>query len=450
MATRPATQQLEPFLAPAPGFLVKRKTSEPGWLAQRRGAALEAFRARGFPTTKDEEWKYTNVAPLLQGGYQVEPSRDGTGSPRKPQADLRQRYGDADLIVVDGRVAHAGARIGGGDPAVRAGSLQKALEAEASPLEPHLGAYADVVEHAFTALNTIYFEDGAYLDVRSGAAVAEPLHILYVSTGGPARRWTHPRSLVVLGEGSRATVVETFAGPGASDYITNSVTEVALGPNASLDHYRIQDEAEGASHVGLLEVAQSRDSRFSSHLDSFGGGLVRNDLNVTFREPGAECVLNGLFIAHGRQHMDNHTRVDHRVPHCSSQEFYKGILDDEATGVFYGKVFIRKNAVKSSASQTNKNLILSGKALVDSTPALEIHNNDVKAAHGSTTGQLDPAALFYLRSRGLDELMARSLLTYAFANDVLAAVKVPRVRQRLDAFLFTRLPNGDAVREALA
>jgi Fe-S cluster assembly protein SufD len=294
------------------------------------------------------------------------------------------------------------------------------------------------------ALNTAFCEDGALVEIAPGAVLAEPVHLVYLSTPrwGHEATLSHPRTLVLAGRGSDATLIETCGGLEGEAYFTNAVTEVRLDAGARLDHYKLQRESDRAFHVASLAVRQQRDAFFSDHFVCLGGSLVRQDIDVLLDGEGAECVLNGLFMADGRQHMDTHTLIHHARPHGTSRELYKGVLDGRARGVFHGKVLVGKDAQKTDAYQSNKNLLLSREALVHSTPALEIFADDVKCKHGSTTGQLDPEALFYLRSRGLGEQAARSLLIYAFASDLVARVKVPAVKASLEAFLKDRLPQA--------
>jgi len=254
----------------------------------------------------------------------------------------------------------------------------------------------------------------------------------------------------VAGRGSEGRIVETFTGPGGAAYLTNAVTEVAVDDNAFVDHYKVQREGEEAFHVATLTARLGRDARFSDHSFSFGAAISRNDIDVRFAAEGGECVLNGLFMVDGARLTDTHTRVDHAQPHCSSRELYKGVLDDSARGVFNGLVLVRPGAQKTDAEQMNRNLLLSREALVHAVPQLEILADDVKCRHGSTTGQLDPAALFYLRSRGIGEAEARGLLTWAFASDLVHDLAVPSVREAVLGHLQARLRGTALVAEAIA
>jgi Fe-S cluster assembly protein SufD len=313
-------------------------------------------------------------------------------------------------------------------------SLGRNFETNPEQVEPHLAQYASYRGHAFTALNTAFLEDGAFVSIARGKVVEEPIHLLFLSTTHGEGAVCHPRSLILAGEGSQATVIESYVGTGDDVYFTNAVTEIVAGPAAVVDHYKLQRESEEAFHVATLQVQQARNSTLSSHAVTLGGALVRNEVNAVLDDEGCTCTLNGLYLAAGRQHVDNHTVIDHARPRCTSHELYKGILDGQAHGVFNGKIYVRQDAQKTDAKQTNQTLLLSEDATINTKPQLEIYADDVKCTHGATVGQLDDEALFYLRTRGIDKEAARHLLTYAFANDVISRVKVAPVRAHLEEF----------------
>jgi Fe-S cluster assembly protein SufD len=419
------------------------RRTEPAWLAALRTEAMERFEARGFPTTRDEAWKYTSVAPIARVAFErAAPGRfDG-----RALAPFRLR-GCREIVLVNGRHVPELSTVGG---AVEVSSLREVLAREPDRLRPHLGRNVGDEPNVFAALNAAFLEDGALVAVPAGKVAQEPIHVLHFSTGDGPPSVSHPRTLIVARARSQATVVETWAGTDGATYFTNAVTEAFLEDGAVLDHYALQREGDASFHVATLGMEQGRASRFSDHSVTLGGALHRRDVNTVFGGEGGECVLNGLFVAGARQHMDTHTRIDHARPHCSSRELYKGVLDGKARGVFHGTILVRKDAQKTDAMQTNKNLLLSREALVQSTPALQIFANDVKCKHGSTTGQLDPAALFYLRSRGIGEEAARALLTYAFASDVVGRMGVEAIRTGVTAFLQSRLPQAAEIQEALA
>jgi Fe-S cluster assembly protein SufD len=418
------------------------RRTEPAWLVALRAEAMERFEARGFPTTREEAWKYTSVAPIARVAFA--PAAPGRVDGRALEP-FRLR-GCREVVLVNGRHVPELSSAGG---AVEIMGLGAVLAREPDRLRPHLGRHLGDEPNVFAALNAAFLEDGALVAVPAGK-VAQPIHVLHFSTGDGPPSVSHPRTLILAGARSQATVVETWAGADGAAYFTNAVTEVFVGDGAVLDHYTVQREGDAAFHVATLGAGQGRAARFSDHSVTLGGALHRRDVNAVFAGEGGECVLNGLFVAGGRQHMDTHTRIDHAVPHCSSRELYKGVLDGQARGVFHGTVLVRKDAQKTDAMQTNKNLLLSAQALVQSTPALQIFADDVKCKHGSTTGQLDPAALFYLRSRGIGEAAARALLTFAFASDVVGRIKLDAIRTGVTAFLQSRLPQAVEIQEALA
>ena len=265
--------------------------------------------------------------------------------------------------------------------------------------------------------------------------VEQPIHLLFISTGGKKASVSHPRNLIVIGKGSQVSIVENYVGLGGGNYFTNAVTEIVVGENAVADHYKLQRESDEAFHVATQQVCLERNGNVSSHSISLGGALVRNDVNVVLDGEGGECTLNGFYMVSGDRHVDNHTRIDHVKPHGTSRQLYKGVLDGRSRGVFNGKIYVHKGAEKTDARQTNNNLLLSLDALIDTKPQLEIYNNDVKCTHGSTIGQLDQDAIFYLRSRGIGVESARRLLTYAFASDVIGRIRIDSVRAQLDKLL---------------
>ena len=465
-------------------------------LSALRQAAITRFGALGFPTTRQEEWRYTNLAPLARAAFQRAPARMVGGGATSPSAEPvvgAPRLGPgvvarwtfdaaATLVFVDGQFApelSTGAGGAGGErplpPGIEVTSLAAVLAREPRRVTPWLGRHTSFQDQPFVALNTAFLHDGAVVLLPRGAVLERPVHLLYLSTPfpvAPVRRSRHggagagaravaaakpavpapatvsyPRNLIVAGEGSQLTVVETYAGEGA--YFTCGVTELVAGPGAVVDHYKVQRESREAYHLATLQVYGDRASVISSHSISLGGGLVRNDVNALLDGEGIDCILNGLYLADGRQLVDNHMRVEHAKPHCASHELYKGILDGKARTVFNGLIHVHPGAQKTDAKQSNRNLLLSADAIANSNPRLEIFADDVRCTHGSTVGQLDADAVFYLRSRGIGEAAARSLLTYAFASDIVARIKVEAVRHDLEEYLFARLPQGEVVRQAV-
>jgi Fe-S cluster assembly protein SufD len=451
-----------PYLADWEVFRRDLPGGEPAALAALRRAAIQRFAVLGFPTTRQEEWRFTNLAPLARASFQRAAAPAAPAAPATPTEVGAKRITPGDLapwtfeaaarlVFVDGRFtpelsSFDGLR--GLPPGSLVEELAAALAREPQRLEPYLGRHTGFQDQPFVALNTAFLRDGAVVMVPRGAVLERPVHLLYLSTAVPPAPATvsYPRNLIVAGEGSQLTVVETYAGEGA--YFSCGVTELIAGPSAVVDHYKVQRESQDAYHLATLQVYGERASVISSHSISLGGGLVRNDVNAMLDGEGIDCILNGLYLAEGRQVVDNHMRVEHAKPHCASHELYKGILDGKARSVFNGLIHVHPGAQKTDAKQSNRNLLLSADAIANSNPRLEIFADDVKCTHGSTVGQLDDDAVFYLRSRGIGLDAARSLLTYAFASDILARIKVEPVRHDLEEFLFARLPQGEVVRQA--
>ncbi len=416
---------------------------EPSWLGALRRKALERFADLGFPTTRDEEWRYTSVAPIAKTPFRVAASRRRNGVSRRDLEHVLFGGPECTLLVfVNGHYAPELSHLLPLPEGVKAGSLADFLEREPALVEPHLARHARFEDQAFVALNTAFLKDGAFVHVPRMKVLSEPIHLLFVTTGNSAPPVSHPRNLIVVEEGSQAAIVENYVTLSGGAYFTNAVTEVVAGESSVVDHCKLQREGEEACHVCTIQSHLGRNSRLSSHAVTLGGALVRNDVNSVLDAEGAECVLNGLYLAVGCQHMDNHTFIDHARPEGTSREFYKGILAGASHGVFNGKIRVRKDAQKTDARQTNRNLLLSEAALVDTKPQLEIHADDVKCNHGATIGQLDEDALFYIRSRGVDEARARSLLVHAFASDIVERIPVEPVRTGLECELVTRLPVG--------
>lgn len=406
--------------------------SGPEWLRTVRGAAAERFAHLGFPTRRDEEFRFTNVAPIAETPFQRANLAASTISPDDFKAFTYEGLLGSQLVFVNGHYQQELSRLEGLPPGVIASTLAEAMQSHASLVEQNLARHARYQEHAFVALNTAALEDGAFLYVPRGAIVEQPIHLLFVSRPSDGPTVSHPRTLIVAEENSQCTVVESYAGPAEAVYFTNAVTEVMTAENAVVDHYKVQRESQKAFHVATLQIQLAQASNFSSHSIGLGGRLVRNDANAVLGGEGGECTLNGLQMARDHQLVDNHTSIDHAMPHCASHEVYKHILDDHARGVFNGKIFVRLDAQKTDAKQTNQTLLLSSDAQINTKPQLEIFADDVRCTHGATIGQLSADALFYLRTRGIPQDQARALLTYAFASDIVSRIKIDAIRAQLD------------------
>ena len=424
---------------------LKEAENTPSWLLPRRQAAIDRFLALGFPTTRDEEWKYTNVAPIAKTAFE----QAGTVETRVTNEDIGDYLLDATfcrLVFVNGRYSAELSSAAALPDGVKVCSLADAMQTEQTLVETHLAKYADYENQAFTPLNTAFMQDGTFVFVPRGVIVRTPIHLLFVSSANGRAIISHPRNLIVCEANSQVSVIESYAGLDSGKYFTNTVTEFVAGENAVIDHYKVEQESDDAYHVTTRQIYQERDSNVSSHTVTYSGGLIRNDVNTVLDGEGCNCMLNGLYVLRGSQHADHHLRVDHAKPHCNSWEYYKGILSDQSRGVFTGRIIVREDAQKTDAKQSNMNLLLSPDALVDTKPQLEILADDVKCTHGATIGQIDEDAIFYLRSRGIREEAARSLLTYAFAGESLGQVRIEPLRERLLDLLSTRLPHGQSLR----
>jgi Fe-S cluster assembly protein SufD len=418
------------------------------WTQQLRKAAISRFAEMGFPTTRDEEWKYTNVAPITRVAFQHGRQATPDAASEALAAASVPQLGGVQLVFINGHhVPELSARQGL-PHGLEVNSLAAALSSRPHWIEAHLARYADFEDHAFVALNTAFMQDGACIYIPRGTVLDVPLHFVFISLPQGEPTVSYPRNLLVLEDGAQATVIESYIGLGSDAHFTNAVTELVLGQNAVAEHCKLEWEGSGAFHIATLQVQQARSSTFVSHAFAVGGALARQDINVVLQGEGGETTLNGLYMATDQQHIDNHTRIDHVMPHCISREFYKGVLNGKARGVFNGKIVVHKDAQQTDAMQTNKNLLLSEDASIDTKPQLEIFNNDVKCAHGTTIGQLDANSVFYLRSRGLDEDAARSLLTYAFASELVHRIKLEPLRTKLNDFVLTWLPQSQRVKEA--
>lgn len=418
------------------------------WVARLRSQALERFADIGFPSPRQENWKYTNIAALERQLFSpAPPTQTASLALQQIEAVLIQDVAAHRIVFIDGRYMPTPGAGGGLPGGITVASLAATLERDAARLEPFLGRQATVSEHGFTALNAALLADGAFVHLAKDVVAEQPIYLVFITTAHGAPVMTAPRTVIVAESGSQATVIEHYVALTDAAYLTNAVTEVVAAPGARVEHYRVQQESTKAFHVGGLHVHQERDSVFSAYGADLGGLLVRNDVQVTLDAEGAACELNGLYIVDGRRHVDNCTFVDHARPRGSSREYYKGILDGRGRAVFNGRVRVRPDAQHTDARQMNKNLLLSKDAEVDTKPQLEIYADDVKCGHGATVGQLDANALFYLRSRAIDEVAARDLLTYAFAHDVLNRFKLAPVRSQLERKLTTRLLHGRSVEE---
>ena len=400
-----------------------------------RKLAITKFSELQFPTTRDEEWKYTNISPLLKHSF-VPALKVEEDYNIQVNHFLFDKMEHSLLVFVNGLFSKRLSKIKKLPKGVIAGSLAEEIRVNNPIVKTHLGKYADFSGHIFTSLSTAFVNDGAFIYIPEGKIIDDPIHVLFITVSDENKLLVQPRNLFFADRNSQSTIIEHFVSLNNEEvYLTNTVTEIITQENAFVDHVKLQEESLKAFHVGRMDVNQERNSNFVSHLISFGAELSRNDFNSRFNDEGGESMLNGLYLIGGSQLFDAHTLIDHAKPHCNSHEHYKGILMDNSRGVFNGKVIVRKDAQKTNAFQENNNLILSDSALVNTKPQLEIFADDVKCSHGATIGQIDEDAMFYLKSRGIGDDRAKAILIHAFASDVVRYIKINAVRDYIEDIL---------------
>jgi Fe-S cluster assembly protein SufD len=421
---------------------------QPKSVRELRERAFRSFEERGLPRPKEEEWRFTNVAPVARGRFEPVDRAAFDAALVGRELAAARLAGSHEIVFVDGRYAPA-LSSPGEVPGVRIRNLADASPEDWERIGSELGRRADVVQRPFAALSTALFADGAAVEIAPGAVVATPVHLVFWSTAAARPTAVFPRVLVTVGENAQATVIESYRGAPGAGYLVCPVTELVAGPGSVVDHYKLQRDSPGAYHLALFHLEAERSATISTQSFSFGSAIARHDVHAVLGGEGAEVTLNGLYLVRDRQLADFHMRVDHASPHTTSHELFKGVLDDHARGVFNGHIHVHPQAQKTDAKQTSRNLILSPDALVNANPQLEIYADDVKCTHGSTVGQLDEEAVFYLRSRGIGVEAARSLLTYAFAADLVERTRVEPLREALQEFLLAWIPQGEVVREAV-
>jgi Fe-S cluster assembly protein SufD len=419
-------------------FAARAAEGEPAWVARLREGAFERFEELGFPTTDEEDWKYTNVAPIARAEFMP-----AEGSVKLESGTVENLISAeakrSSLVFVDGVFRRELSSLDAIPEPVAALDLRDALAgAHAELLWEHLGRLSGEGSDAFSALNTAFLGGGAFVHVPKGVELSAPVQLLFISTA-EAEAATFPRVLIVAERDSRLDLIETYASVGDATYLTDAVVEVFVGEGARVTHYKVQDEGAAAFHVASTRAELSRSSYYDLTTVTLGAQLSRHNIEILLGSEGAECRVDGLYIVGTGQHADTHSLIDHRVPNCASRQNYKGILDGRSRAVFNGRVFVREDARGTDAEQSNKNLLLSREARVDTKPQLEIYNDDVKCSHGATVGQLDEDELFYLLSRGLHTDLARNLLTYGFAEEVVERVKFESIRAQLDEAILNRL-----------
>jgi Fe-S cluster assembly protein SufD len=416
-------------------FQERQTTVVPEWTTSIRLEGMKRFVEKGLPTTRDEEWRFTNIAPLLRQSFYVpthDSAMDSGVGPLVGQAILSEEFHR--MVFINGRYSDRWSRPALGGPTV-ASSLAESIRDSKASVHQRLVNGAIAHPSAFTSLNDAFIEDGALIDVPDDVQLSQPIHLIFVTAGGGQPIACHPRNLISLGKNSHATIIETYVGDGNTAYFNNSFTEIKLANSAKLHHHKLQQEQIDAVHIATTRVRLQANCQYHSHYFAFGGAVSRNEVDCFLDGEEIDCTLNGLYMPAGDQLMDCRTRIDHAKPNCRSNELYKGILDDNAKGVFNGKIYVHPHAQKTNAMQSNQAILLSDDAVIDTKPQLEIYADDVRCTHGATVGELDAQALNYLRSRGIPKDLARAMLIFAFANDVVQGVNVPEVRKYLESLL---------------
>jgi Fe-S cluster assembly protein SufD len=429
---------MESYLKGFEAFSRNGGQDAPQWTRSLRLSGITRFEELGFPGTRNEDWHFTSVTPIVERDFAPITSRTGEVTAGQLAA---YSFGATDwhtLVFVNGRFSAELSRTAGLPDGVQVLPLERAYDELPLLLERHVGRITSMDAHTFTALNTAFINDGAVVYVQADVEVARPIHLLFASDRNAVDGVAQPRNLIVLDRFAKATVIESYVGLADGAYFTNAVTEATIGDGATLTHLKLQRESEQAFHVGTFDARQSRDSHLVSFSFATGAKLSRTNIYTELRGDGCGATLNGLYLGDDAQHIDHQTRIEHVAPNCYSRELYKGILDGSAHGVFNGKVYVHPEAQKTDGKQTNQTLLLSEKAQIDTKPQLEIFADDVKCTHGATVGRLDETSLFYMKSRGINARTARELLTYAFAADVLETIELAEVREGLESATLRR------------
>jgi Fe-S cluster assembly protein SufD len=444
MAVELASEESK-YAAAFRGDLQGLSANEPAWLRQLREKSFERFEQLGFPGVDNEEWKYTNVAPIVRGNFTPVLARNGskTADGNWGASFAYEETRDSRAVFVHGVFQEELSSLTALPEGVVAMELSKALlsDEHGKVVRAQLESGFQLDENGFTRLNTALFSSGLFLRIPNGLSVEQPIHLQFIGQSGNngALPAAFPRVLILAEPNSSATIIETYASPDDSVYLTNAIVDVVLGSGARLEHYRVQRESASAFHVATTRADLGANAVYDATSINFGAALSRHSIDVRMDHEGAECSVDGLYMMDGSQHTDTHSVIDHRQPHCRSHQLYKGILDGKSRAVFNGKVFVRHGAQQTDARQTNKNLLLSKDARIDTKPQLEIFADDVKCTHGAAVGQLDEDEIFYLESRGIRTELARNLLTYGFAEEVIEKIRIDSIRRELDAAVLNRL-----------
>ena len=440
--------------SPATGPIVEKfrqfetASRPPKWLAPLREAGIASFADQGFPTLKDEDWRFTNVAPIVKLPFHLASKAAVNGAESKAINDsVFAKLPGQRLVFVNGFFSAKLSSLKPVAGGVRIESLSAALAKDSALIEKHLGQYAHTANNTFAALNQAFFADGAFIFVPAGVEMDGLVQLIYIPSAEQRGETILPRNLIIAEANSKLTVVESYLSTANIAYLTNAVTELVAGDNATVEHIKLQDEAAAAFHIATISGEFGRASNVSVHSFALGAKLSRTNIRTKLAGEGLECILNGLYLTRGEQLADHHMIVEHAQPHCASHEYFNGILDDKSKGVFHGRIYVHHVAQKTDAKQTNKNLLLSDDATADTKPQLEIYADDVKCTHGATIGQLNDEAIFYLRSRGIPEKTARRMLIHAFAGEIIERVKCEPAREVIDRLVWDRLEANPSLRE---
>ena len=421
-------------------FSQRETAAQPKWLALVRQVGLASFAEQGFPKLSDEDWRFTNVAPIAKLNFMLAGQIAVNGAETKTLNDsVFAALPGHRLVFVNGFFSAQLSRIKPVSGGVRIENLSAALAKDSALIEKHLGKYAHTAGNSFAALNQAIFADGAFIFVPQGAVVTEPVQLVYISSAKNSGETILPRNLVIAEVNSKVTVVESYISTGNIAYFTNAVTEIVAGDHAFVEHVKVQDEAANAFHIATIAGEFGRASNVNVHSFALGAKISRNNIRTKLAGEGLECILNGLYLTKDEQLADHHMIVEHAQPHCASHEYFNGILDDKSKGVFHGRIYVHPIAQKTDAKQTNKNLLLSDDASADTKPQLEIYADDVKCTHGATIGQLNDESIFYLRSRGMSQDTARQMLIHAFAGEIIERIKCEPARAVVDKLVWDRL-----------
>jgi Fe-S cluster assembly protein SufD len=427
--------------------LFEKETAQPSWLAPLRKAGMARFAAAGFPTLQQEDWRFTNVSPIAKLPFRpVFQSGTSTLSQDQLSAFPFAKLPGTRLVFLNGHYQPSLSVVAADGAEVH--SLAAGLAANEAALRQHLSSSSVGEDNSFSALNSAFFQDGAFIHIKAGRKVAQPIQLLFVSTLVESGSTSHPRNVILAEANSQASILESYVSIADAPYFTNAVTEFVLGEGAVVEHVKFQDEAPSAFHIAAIRAHLARGANLASHSIALGARLSRNNIRTVLAGEGVECVLNGLYLTRGEQLADHHMVVDHSQPNCNSHEYFNGILDNRSKGVFHGRILVRQAAQKTDAKQTNKNLLLSDEATVDTKPQLEIYADDVKCTHGATVGQLNEESIFYLRARGIGAERARRMLIHSFAGEIIQRIRTASIREELNGLAWDRLEANPLVADA--